>query len=332
MANVIRNAGTAAPLACAVIVLNYNGKDLLARCLESLRRQSARDLTIVVIDNGSDDDSAAFVRREFPEVTLVALPENLGFCGGNNVGIQHALRAGFHYVLLLNNDTVCAPDCLERLLDAACHQPPNVAAWNPKIYFADTARLWFAGGEFSLWTARARHRGWKTEDRGQFDIPADMTLATGCALLLRCSALREIGLLDERFFAYLEDVEWSVRARRAGYRLRFVPQAVLWHDCGGTSVGMLGRRSQWFPQRLSSRNLALLARKHLRPWHWPTFLLGACWFYLLFYSCLRLWRRDLRAFAAIYAGLWEGLRASSSADPYVPTSLHSRAATQPQRH
>lgn len=323
----IPNAGTAAPLSCAIIVLNYNGKDLLARCLESLRQQSTRDFRIMVVDNGSSDGSVAFVRRQYPEVTLVALPENLGFCGGNNAGLKQTLQAGFRYVLLLNNDTVCAPDCLERLL-AAARQEPEVAAWNPKIYIADSGCLWFAGGDFSLWTARARHRGWKAEDCGQFDVPTDMTSATGCALLLRCSALREIGLLDERFFAYLEDVEWSVRARKAGYRLRFAPQAAIWHYCGGTSVGALGGGSQWFPQRLSSRNLVLLARKHLRPWQWPTFLLGACWFHLLFYSCLRLWRRDLRAFAAIYAGLWEGICARSTQGRFVPKNFRPRAATQ----
>jgi hypothetical protein len=127
-------------------------------------------------------------------------------------------------------------------------------------------------------------------------------------MLLRCSALRDVGLLDENFWAYVEDLDLSVRLRRQGYRLVYAPLARVWHWDGATAVKSLGSGSQEVRQYLSTRNMLFLARKHLRWWQAPSFAAGFFITHVAFYAALRLWRRDFRAFAAIFKGLRHGLR------------------------
>jgi GT2 family glycosyltransferase len=293
---------------CVVAILNYNGKDLLGECLDSLAVQTFAHFETLVIDNGSTDGSKGLLATGYPWVKLLALEKNLGFSPAYNIGIREALERGFEFIVLLNNDTWVAQDFLAELLKAI-QEDDRIGAVCPKIYFAsEPERIWYAGGDFSLWTCRPRHRGWKELDRGQFDSARPITLATGCGMLVRCSALREVGLLDEQFWAYLEDVEWSVRFLKKGYRLAFASKARVWHCDGGTSVRSLGAGSQAIRQYLSTRNTILLARKHARWWQLPTYCGGFLVNHIAFYTALRLWRRDFKALLAIYRGLWEGLR------------------------
>jgi GT2 family glycosyltransferase len=288
---------------CVVAILNYNGKDLLGECLDSLAVQTVANFQTLVIDNGSSDGSKELLTTGYSWVKLLALGKNLGFSPAYNIGIREALDCGFEFIVLLNNDTWVAQDFLAELLKVI-QEDDRIGAVCPKIYFAsEPERIWYAGGDFSLWTCRPRHRGWKELDRGQFDSARPITLATGCAMVVRCSALRDVGLLDEQFWAYLEDVEWSVRFLKSGYKLAFAPKARVWHRCGETSAKRLGSGSQAIPQYLSTRNALLLARKHA---HWlqvPTHLLSFLINHVAFYSALRLWRRDFRALWAIYRGI-----------------------------
>ena len=161
--------------------------------------------------------------------------------------------------------------------------------------------------DFSLSTARLVQHGWKQRDTGQFDRREEVTVVTGCAVLVRISALREVGLLDESLWAYLEDVEWSIRFCQQGYRLRLGPRALLWHKDGATWVRMLGNGSQARRQYYSTRNLVLIGWKHARWWQMPTYALGFLINELAFYTALRIWRRDFRALWAIYRGTAAGL-------------------------
>ncbi len=295
---------------CTVIVLNWNGKKFLHGCFDSLRRQTFRDFDVLLVDNASQDGSVAYVAREFPEVRVLQLNENLGFCRPNNLGIEDALARGAEFILLLNNDTTIAPDCIEEML-VPMRKDAKIAAVCPKIYFANRpGTFWYAGADFSLWTARSRHVGWKEEDRGQYDQARSIKQATGCALLVRASAVREVGLLDERFWAYVEDVDWSIRFRRSGCDLRYTPGARVWHYDGGTSVA---GGSQFRRQYLSTRNLLLVGRKHARWWQWPTFLLGFLVSHVAFYVGLRVARRDWRALRAIGSGFLDAMRMDRSA-------------------
>jgi hypothetical protein len=192
---------------------------------------------------------------------------------------------------------------------SAIQADPRIAAVCPKIYFAQSPKLlWYAGADFSLWTSRVITRGWKQPDGPAFDTAQEISQATGCAMLLRCSALREVGLLDENFWAYVEDLDLSVRLKRQGYRLVYAPRARVWHWDGATTVKSLGSGSQEFRQYLSTRNMLFLARKHIHWWQAPTFALGFLLTHVAFYSALRLGRRDFRAFFALLKGLRDGLQ------------------------
>jgi hypothetical protein len=295
---------------CTVIILNWNGKQFLAGCLASLRQQTFRNFDVLLVDNGSQDGSVDYVTREFPEVRTLQLSENLGFCRPNNLGMEDAMARGSDFVLLLNNDTKIAADCLERMM-AAMAENPKVAVVCPKIYFADHPdTFWYAGADFTLWTSRSRYTGWRQKDRGQFDEPRSITQATGCAMLVRVCALKEVGLLNERFWAYVEDVDWSIRFLQSSHQIRFEPKARVWHFDGGTSVG---RGSQFRRQYLSTRNLLLLGREHAKWWQIPTFLLGFLFFHVAFYAALRFVRRDFLALRAIGEGIIHALRPGSLA-------------------
>jgi GT2 family glycosyltransferase len=295
-------------LKTTAVVLNWNGYQMTAVCIRSLlEMDTPNNLEIVVIDNGSTDGSAEILRQEFPNITILRQNNNLGFAAGCNVGIRHALAREADYVLLVNNDTYVASDFLNEIL-AAMQSDSRIAAVCPKIYFADKPNLlWYAGADFSLWTGRFKVRGWKQVDSGQCDQYQDTTQATGCAMLVRPSALSDVGLLDERFWAYAEDLDWSLRFLKHGYRLAFAPKARLWHCDGATAVKSLASGSQALRQFLSSRNMVFLARKHVRWWQMPSHVLGFLIYHVAAYTVLRLRYRDFRALFAIYRGIGHGL-------------------------
>jgi GT2 family glycosyltransferase len=292
---------------CCVVVLNFNGEKLLPACLESLERQTAEVFDTQVVDNASTDGSAALVAEKYSWARFVALEENYGFTGANNLALTEAQASGYEFVLLLNNDTFAASTFMAEML-AMIESDPKIAAVCPKIYFAkDPHRLWYGGGEFSLWTGVAKHRGWKQLDSNQFDSGLDITQATGCAMLVRVSAMREVGLLDNQFGSYAEDLDWSVRFIKQGYRIAFAPKAHLWHLDGASYVTAVGNGSQERRQFLSTRNMIFVARKHVRWWQVPTHAVGFLLRHVAFFTAVRIWRRDFRALAAIYRGIAEGL-------------------------
>lgn len=253
-----------------VVVLNWNGKDVTPRCLESISRSSCPPDQIVVVDNASTDGSADLVRGAFPQVVLIVNDSNLGFAEGNNVGIRYLLERAFDLILLLNNDTVLDAQALCELKRAAETQP--AAAYGATIYeLAAPGALWYAGGSINRLTLDARHETVPEEVRG---APRPTDFITGCCLMFRADALRSIGLLDKDFFAYYEDVDWCLRARTSGVRLLYVPDAIVHHDVSH-SFRRTGAREEkaaqysWAQSRplvlyLAYRNRLLLARKHAR--------------------------------------------------------------------
>jgi GT2 family glycosyltransferase len=213
-----------------VIVLNWNGLADTLACLASLARLDYLAHEVVVVDNGSIDDSVATVRATYPRVTLIETGENLGYVGGNNVGLEYARAVGADYALLLNNDTEVAPDFLRLLVEAA-EADPAIGIVGPTIYYFDRPNVvWSAGGDIDWRRGRTRMIGVDEVDQGQFGHtvrPVDFV--TGCALLIKMSVVERVGMLDPRFFAYYEETEWCVRASRAGFKILHVPQAKIWH-------------------------------------------------------------------------------------------------------
>jgi GT2 family glycosyltransferase len=213
-----------------IVVLNWNGLPDTLECLESLHRLDYPNCKVVVVDNGSTDGSVPVIRERFPTVTILEIGENLGYTGGNNVGLRYAPVQGADYALLLNNDTKVAPDFLHRLVDAA-EADPLIGMAGPTIYYhAQPDVIWSAGGAIDWRRGSTWMVGLDERDEEQFGTePRRVDFVTGCAMLVRRTAMEQVGLLDERFFAYYEEAEWCVRIARAGYRIIHVPQAKIWH-------------------------------------------------------------------------------------------------------
>jgi len=251
----------------AIVVVNWNGKKVTLECLASLQQLTSPDVRIVLVDNGSRDGSAKAIRETFPGVDVLALDGNRRFAGGNNAGIAHALALGADYVMLLNNDTLVAPDVVARLLDRFM-QEPRCGMVAPKIFYADPPdRLWFAGGEISFWTGTMRHTGIRETDHGQYDTPREIGYATGCCILTSREVIERAGVLDESFFMYTEDADWSMRVRAAGYRILYEPRARVWHKL---SVSAGGHLSLFKLRNKALSNLRFFAR-YARWYHWLTF-------------------------------------------------------------
>ncbi len=220
----------------AIILVNWNGYGLTKACLNSLSTLAYTNFSIILIDNGSEDLSGQRLKTEFPEVIYLQNAQNLGFTGGNNVGIAHALEQGFDYVLLLNNDTIVEPGFLFPMV-SFLERNPSYGAAQPKIlYEGRKDTLWNAGGGYFGLLQMTWSIGIGQKDEGQFDLEKDTHWITGCCFLLKQSCIRETGLLDEDYFAYYEDVDWSFRIRERGFMLRYIPSSVIYHVAGASSI------------------------------------------------------------------------------------------------
>lgn len=248
------------------IVLTWNGRDDTLACVESLLGIDYPRFEILVVDNASTDGTIDALGARFDgRIRMHRNDRNLLFAGGMNTGLEIALREGYDFALLLNNDTRFDPGLI-RALVAAAVADAHIAATGPKIYYTDPPDvLWFAGGELSLWRGWSRHRGLRQKDRGQHDVPAAADYLTGCCMLLSTAALAEVGLLDPGYAMYAEDADWCLRARARGYRLMYAPAARMWHRVSAST----GARSAYKIRRRLRSQLRLLAR-HARWYHWLT--------------------------------------------------------------
>jgi hypothetical protein len=245
----------------AVVVLNWNGKRDTARCLESLARLTApplAELRVLVVDNGSTDGSLAELGARFPWARFLATGENLRFAGGNNRGIRAALADGADFVVVLNNDTEADPDLVCRLA-AEAEESPRAGLCGPLILDA-AGRVWFAGGSVLTGLGWTWHRGLGGPDPGRGGEARDVGYLTGCCLGVRREVFERIGLLDEGYYLYAEDVDFCLRARAAGYACRYVPQARLTHFVSSSSGGAVNPFKAYQRTRAGLRLFARQAR------------------------------------------------------------------------
>jgi GT2 family glycosyltransferase len=210
------------------IVLNTNRRRDTLECLASLERDACPNCTVIVLDNASTDGSVEAIRSEFPAVQIIPLVENRGYAGNNNVGIEAGLAQGADWVFVLNEDTVLAPDCLSRLVEAG-EGDPRVGIVGPMVYHHNEPQvIQSAGGKLSSqWVAT--HVGQNEVDQGQYSTPRRVDWISGCGILVRRAVIEQIGMLDERFYYYWEETEWCIRARKNGWDIVHVPSAKLWH-------------------------------------------------------------------------------------------------------
>ncbi len=241
----------------AVVVLNWNGTDDTLECLNSLVQVDYPAYEIVVVDNGSRVSPRPRIVAQFPSVTYLETGVNLGYAGGNNVGIRYALSAGHEYVFVLNNDTAVEPDVLRRAV-AVAETDPAIGVLGVQIMsWEDPALTWIAYGEVTYRQGLVRLIGYLS--RKPYEEQKDVPWVPGTAMLLRRRALETVGLFDEEFFAYHEDVDWCTAAREHGFRVVYAPVARIYHK-GHRSSG--GKGHVTLRQYLAGRNMVLYVRKH----------------------------------------------------------------------
>jgi hypothetical protein len=304
-----RGAGTVKHL--TVVILNWNGlADTRAALASFLRCETpaAWQVDLMVVDNGSTDGSVEALRREFPQVEVIALRENRRFAGGNNEGLKAALGRGADAVMLANNDTEADPGLIRGLL-WALDRDPTAGAASPLICFAEPRDvIWYAGAQCNPALGLAAHRGLREKDRGQYRKVEETGYLTGCCLLATRKAWEKVGLLDESYFIYAEDADWSLRAREARLRLLFAPEARMWHKVSAAS----GAASPWKMYQRLRANLMLFARhaRGIGRWTWLECFLAQ-------QAALFVWLLlggKLAAAFAVPRALWDAARGRPAAE------------------
>jgi GT2 family glycosyltransferase len=253
------NDERAAPRIVAV-VLNWNGTDDTVACVRSLVRLADPRLEILVVDNGSRESPRAALTEAGFHVDVVETGRNLGYAGGNNVGIRRALDAGADYVWVLNNDAEVEPGSLAPLVEAASRHPRAGALGSRVLRGDDRSRIWVAWGEVTWRQSLVALVGENAPDGPAWETERDVGWIPGCSLFFRAEALREVGGFDEEFFAYHEDADWAARAKARGWSCRFVPASRVVHHIHGSSGGAAYYGG--FRKYLSARNTVLYARRH----------------------------------------------------------------------
>ncbi|WP_200974991.1 glycosyltransferase family 2 protein [Echinicola sp. 20G] len=289
----------------AIIILNWNGYSYTRNCLHSLKRATSKDFKIILVDNASSDGSLNQLKEEFEEVIYLQNEENLGFTGGNNVGIQYALDRGFEYIMLLNNDTEVKEDFMEPLTNAL-NTNDSLGAVQPLMYYLhDKTTVWNAGGKYCSWTGGSK----SIKQFKNVSVPYATDWITGCCVLVRTSVVRQVGPLNQHYFAYFEDVDWSLRIQKAGFDLAVIPHSIIYHEAGASlkskSKGKEGRISPKV-HYLATRNQLFQLRKHV---NLPKSIIA--WAYQLgkftLFAVYFLVRNRKKKLAATYSGLVDGL-------------------------
>jgi GT2 family glycosyltransferase len=256
-----------------VIIVNWNGQRDTLTCLESLQQinTESSELSIIVVDNGSSDDSVKVIQKTYPRVTVLSTGRNLGFTGGNNIGIDYALSHSADFVWLLNNDTIVDKNVL---LFISVFDDPSIGACGNKIYFAKDHEyhhdrytnaqrghvIWYAGGKVDWENMYASHRGVDEVDHGQYNHPEETQFITGCSFVVRSSVIKKVGKLDDRFYLYLEDLDWSLRIQHAGWKTYYAPMSIVWHVNAGSS----GRPGNQLHEYYFTRNRLFVGFKYAK--------------------------------------------------------------------
>jgi len=265
----------------SVVIVNYNGKKYLKECLQSLKNAEYKNIEILLVDNGSSDDSLVYVRRYFPLVIIIELKENVGFAGGNNIGMKMAKGK---YVLMLNNDTKADKNFIDELVNVFEHDV-SVGAAQSKLLMMDDPTLLDSVGAFQTPIGFLYHYGYAKKNTAKYDKQITLYTAKGACMMIRNDVLQKIlidgDVFDSRYFAYFEETDLCHRIWLAGYRVVFVPTSVVLHKMGATSQQMDNAFVQFhsFKNRIHSyvKNYSLVSLLFMLPIH-----LAVCMFYFFY--------------------------------------------------
>ncbi|MFC1625709.1 glycosyltransferase family 2 protein [Patescibacteria group bacterium] len=253
----------------SVIILSWNRKQDTLETIKSLLTSNTKgfELEIMVVDNGSKDGSVDMLKKQ--PVRLIELSENIGFAGGNNVGMKDALKRGIDYIALLNDDTLVDKNLVKNILNEHIKHP-KAGAISPIIYFAkgfeykkkykesDLGKvIWYAGGDIDWDNVYGSNHGVDEVDKGQFDKTRQTDFATGCFVMYKSKAIKEVGLYNERYFAYMEDADHAQRLKKAGWEVLYSPKGHLWHKVSQSS-GIGSELNDYF----LTRNRMLFGMEH----------------------------------------------------------------------
>ena len=239
-----------------VVTVNWNRPGDTCDCLDSLYQQIDTQFKVIVVDNGSTDDSVEVLQSLYPQIQLIKTPTNLGFAAGFNLGIRAALDQNATHILIINNDTLADPFMLQALLTSMDAENQGVVA--PIIYYAQQpTKIWSAGGDIHPLLLEPRNS--HSRDVRLSDTPVQRTFLSGCCLLVKRQIFEDVGLFDERFFLYYEDLDFCLRVSQKKWQMQVIPGAKLWHKVSLSSGGEQSPNERYY-MALSS---AIYFRKHL---------------------------------------------------------------------
>ncbi len=225
-----------------IIVLDYNSGKYIDACLRSLQKINYSDYTVVVVDSGSTDGSLEKIKKDYPQFRTIGSDLNVGYAGGNNLGLKYAIENNFDAAWIVNPDVTVDRDALAELVKLATSQD-KIAVIGSKVYFQkgfefhkdrytkkDLGKvIWFAGGRMDWENVYAVHVGMDEVDHGQYDQSGEVDLLTGASMLVKTEALKQVGLIDEKYFLYYEENDLCQKIKQAGWSLWYCPESVVWH-------------------------------------------------------------------------------------------------------
>lgn len=280
-----------------IITLNWNKPDITKDCLHSLMINTGTTFSFLLIDNGSNDDSVKILKNEFPSLITIYNKENLGFGAGFNIGIKYAIEQGAKYILIINNDTIADPTMMNQLL-SVIEGDDEIGIVAPFIYFYENKeKIWSQGGYINSFLLEKTESKSKNHSKDQ----NMKTFLTACCLLINIEVFKKVGVFDERFFMYYEDLDFSLRCLKNGIIMKIVPEAKLWHRISTSSGGKNNPLERFYMAKSSG----LFFRKHMKIWQSPfivSYRLGSA--ILCTYRLLR--NRQYNSIPYYWRGLIQG--------------------------
>jgi GT2 family glycosyltransferase len=278
----------------SIITINYNNTKLTCDLINSIKKNKYINYEILVIDNASKKGNPLVIKEKYPEIKLFLSPKNLGFAGGNNLGIKHAKG---DYIFLLNNDTEIVPNTIGMLIQKLKNDL-KLGAVSPKIkYYSNPNMIQYAGStQINHLTLRNKHIGNRQVDKGQHDFERDTNYAHGAAMMIPRKVVEIIGPMPESYFLYYEEIDWCEKIKNAGYRIRYIPSSVVYHK-ESMSIGKESVLKTYY----ITRNRFLYARRNIKGWKFLFSML-----YMLFISIPKNTicnLQDLAKIKAYYSGL-----------------------------